>query len=216
MSPHDGPLGESTDGEADRPRPRSRIQKRNRARILDAALDVFSAQGFRGSTLDQIADGAGMSKPNVLYYFDGKEAIHVSLLNALMDRWLDPLRTLQDTDAPLDALMDYVHAKLDMSFTMPRESRLFASEVLQGAPRMSPHLESGLRPLLDEKCALIGGWMAAGRIARTDPRHLVFSIWAVTQHYADFEAQVRVLDDGPVRKAAEAHVDTLFRRLLTP
>jgi AcrR family transcriptional regulator len=60
--------------------------------ILEAALDVFSAQGFRGATLDQIAEVAGLSKPNLLYYFASKEAIHVELLSGLMDTWLDPLR----------------------------------------------------------------------------------------------------------------------------
>ena len=54
----------------------SRIQQRNRYRILDAALDVFSAHGYRGATLDQIAIAAGLSKPNILYYFSNKEQVH--------------------------------------------------------------------------------------------------------------------------------------------
>ena len=73
---------------------------RNRARILDAALDVFSQHGYRGATLDQIADSAGLSKPNILYYFTGKEEIHVTLLHQLMDNWLDPLRELDPTATP--------------------------------------------------------------------------------------------------------------------
>ena len=199
-------------------RPRSRIQTRNRRRILDAALDIFSQHGFRGATLDQIAAQAGMSKPNVLYYFDSKDAIHVTLLNALMAEWLAPLDALNAGADPLSALMDYVHRKLEMSFEMPRESRLFAGEILQGAPRMAPHLDSALAPLFVEKCALIRGWSAAGLIAPVDPEHLIYSIWAVTQHYADFEAQVAALTPEPdgARARATAHVDTLFRRLLAP
>ena len=50
-------------------RPRTRIQQRNRDLILEAALEVFSTHGFRGATLDQIANEAGLSKPNLLYYF---------------------------------------------------------------------------------------------------------------------------------------------------
>lgn len=191
---------------------------RNRERILDAALDVFSSQGFRGATLDEIADRAGMSKPNILYYFDGKEAIHVALLNGLMAKWLAPLEALRDEDSPLDALMAYVATKLDMSRSMPRESRLFANEVLQGAPRMGPHLRAGLKPLFDEKCRLIRRWIEAGRIAPVDPEHLLFTIWAVTQHYADFEAQVDVLVAGQAGgwDRATAHVDGMFRTLLSP
>ncbi|ETX30152.1 TetR family transcriptional regulator C-terminal domain-containing protein [Roseivivax isoporae] len=203
---------------ASTPRPRSRIQTRNRRRILEAALDVFSAHGFRGATLDQIADGAGMSKPNVLYYFDGKEAIHVTLLNALMAEWLAPLEALEEAEDPVEALMGYVMTKLEMSRRLPRESRLFANEILQGAPRMGPHLERGLKPLFDAKCALIRRWAAEGRIAPVDPGHFLFTVWAVTQHYADFEAQVAVLmpDGKAAWSGARRHVDGMFRGMLLP
>ena len=194
---------------------RSRIQTRNRKRILEAALEVFSAHGFRGATLDQIAAEAGLSKPNILYYFDGKEAIHVTLLNQLMETWLDPLEQMSPAGEPLEEILAYLHRKLDMAQAYPRESRLFANEILQGAPRMGPHLESRLKPLVDEKAALIRDWAAAGRIAPVDPRHLIFSIWATTQHYADFEAQVNVLMPGEgVFPGAAEYLDTMYRRML--
>ncbi|GAA6174150.1 TetR family transcriptional regulator C-terminal domain-containing protein [Sulfitobacter pacificus] len=194
----------------------SRIQQRNRRVILDAALDVFSRHGYRGATLDQIAAQAGLSKPNILYYFDGKESIHVTLLNQLMKNWLDPLVKMDPTGDPVEEIMGYVHRKLDMTQEFPRESRLFAGEILQGAPRMRPELETNLKPLFDEKCALIQNWIDQGRLPPLDPRHLIFSIWSSTQHYADFEAQVSLLlgeGDAPFAGAA-AHLDTMFRRLL--
>ena len=194
---------------------RSRIQTRNRKRILDAALEVFSAHGFRGATLDQIAAEAGLSKPNILYYFDGKEAIHVTLLNQLMETWLDPLEQMDPAGEPLEEIIAYVRRKLDMGQADPRESRLFANDILQGAHRMGPPLEKRLKPLVDEKAALIAGWGAAGRIAPVDPRHLIFSIWATTQHYADFEAQVNVLmPEGGVFPGAASYLETMFRRML--
>lgn len=200
----------------------SRIQRRNRKRILDAALDVFSQHGYRGATLDQIAEGAGLSKPNILYYFAGKEEIHVTLLDHLMDRWLEPLRQINPDGAPLEELLTYVQRKLEMSQSYPRESRLFANEILQGAPRIMPLLESDLKPLFDDTVAILQGWIDAGAIAKTDPRHLIFSIWATTQHYADFEAQIGVLMAGAAlskRAASEeagAHLTQLYRRALTP
>ena len=196
----------------------SRIQQKNRKRVLEAALEVFSQHGYRGSTLDQIADTAGLSKPNILYYFNGKEEIHVTLLNRLMETWLDPLAHLDPSGDPMEELLAYTRRKLEMSRTYPRESRLFANEILQGAPRIAPHLESGLKPLVDEKCDLIQQWVDAGRIAAVNPRHLIMSIWSTTQHYADFEAQVRVLEpetDASWR-AAGAHLETMFRKLLQP
>ncbi|WP_294608619.1 TetR family transcriptional regulator C-terminal domain-containing protein [uncultured Roseovarius sp.] len=195
----------------------SRIQQRNRKLILDAALEVFSNHGYRGATLDLIAARAGLSKPNILYYFEGKEDIHVTLLNQLMDSWLAPLREIDPMGDPMEEVLAYVHRKLEMSRDLPRESRLFANEVLQGAPRMAPHLETVLKPLVDDTADLIEGWIAAGKLAAVDPRHLLFSIWATTQHYADFDAQVRVLmDEADVQEGARAHLDMMFRRLLVP
>ncbi|WP_227271118.1 TetR family transcriptional regulator C-terminal domain-containing protein [Roseobacter weihaiensis] len=196
----------------------SRIQQRNRSLILDAALEVFSQHGYRGTTLDQIAERAGLSKPNILYYFEGKEEIHVTLLNQLMETWLDPLVTLDPEGDPLSEILNYVQRKLDMAHELPRQSRLFAGEILQGAPRMGPHLEAGLKPLFDEKCALIQIWMDAGHLRPVDPRHLIFSIWATTQHYADFASQVDVLLQGEPQpqQGAEDYLVTLFTRLLKP
>lgn len=198
-------------------RPRTRIQARNREAILAAALEVFSAEGFRGATVDRIAAAAGLSKPNLLYYFPSKAAIHGALLAGLMDTWLEPLRALDPGGEPLAELLAYVRRKLEMSRTMPRESRLFANEILHGAPNFAPHLAADLKPLVDEKASVIARWAAEGRIAPVDPHHLIFSIWALTQHYADFDVQVRtVIGPADPWPAAERHLVTLFTRLLTP
>ncbi len=195
----------------------TRIQKRNRRRILDAALEVFSAQGFRGATLDQIAAEAGLSKPNLLYYFDSKEAIHGALLQDLLATWLDPLRAIDARGEPRAEIMAYMRRKLQMSREYPRESRLFANEILQGAPRLSDFIATELKALVDDRARLIRRWIAQGRLAPVDPHHLIFSIWALTQHYADFDAQIRLIRDSADPMAgAEAFLETLFERLLAP
>jgi TetR/AcrR family transcriptional regulator len=139
-----------------------------------------------------------MSKPNLLYYFRRKEDIHEALIQRLLKTWLAPLRELSEIGDPIAELRGYIRRKLEMARDYPRESRLFANEILQGAPRIMPLLEGELKTLVDEKAAVITGWMRAGRIATTDPRHLIFSIWATTQHYADFDVQVRAVL-GPER-----------------
>jgi TetR/AcrR family transcriptional regulator len=197
-------------------RQKTRIQTRNSEVILEAALEVFSTHGFRGATLDQIADAAGLSKPNLLYYFASKEAIHQALLSQLLDAWLDPLRAMNPAGDPVTEVLAYVRRKLELSRDFPRESRLFANEVLQGAPRMRAAIEGDLKTLVDEKAAILTAWMEQGRIARVHPVHLIFSIWALTQHYADFDVQVRaVLGPGhdPFAEAA-VFLETLIRRLL--
>ena len=172
---------------------RTRIQTEKRELILEAALDIFSTHGYRGATIDQIAEAAAMSKPNLLYYFKGKEDIHETLMQRLLDTWLAPLKELDDIGDPLTELRSYIRRKLEMARDFPRESRLFANEILQGAPRIMPMIEGELKSLVDEKAEIIKGWMRAGKIIRTDPYHLIFSIWATTQHYADFDVQVRAV-----------------------
>lgn len=196
----------------------SRIQARNRQAILDAALEVFSAQGFRGATVDQIAEVAGLSKPNLLYYFPSKEAVHAELLARLLDTWLDPLRALDPKGTPMAELLAYMRRKLDLSRDYPRESRLFANEILQGAPRIMEALTGELKALVDDKAAVIARWQAEGHLAALPPHHLIFSIWALTQHYADFDVQVRaVLGEGHDPYAeAQDFLDRLFTRLLAP
>ena len=180
-----------------RKRARTRIQREKQDAILEAALDVFSREGFRGATIDQIAEAAGMSKPNLLYYFPKKEEIYTRLLTTMLDTWLEPLRQLDDVGDPVAEIRSYIRRKLEMSRDFPRESRLFANEMLQGAPRMLGLLETDLKQLVDDKAKVLEGWMDAGKIRRTDPYHLIFSIWATTQHYADFDVQVRaVLGQG--------------------
>jgi TetR/AcrR family transcriptional regulator len=201
---------------ASAPAGRTRIQARNRAAILEAALTVFSATGYRGATVDEIAREAGLSKSNLLYYVPTKAAIYEALLTTLLDTWLEPLRALDPGGVPQEELITYVRRKLQMSREMPRESRLFAGEVLAGAPVIGATLGTDLRALVDEKAAIIAGWAAAGRIARVDPHHLIFSIWALTQHYADFDTQVRAVL-GPEREPfaeADAFLAQLFTRLL--
>lgn len=194
----------------------TRIQKKNQAAILAAGLVVFSQYGFRGSTLDQVAEEAGLSKPNLLYYFRSKDAIYTALLERLLENWLEPLREIDADGDPVEELLAYAKRKLDMSQHFPRESRLFANEIIQGAPRMGEVLSGELRDLVDDISVIINDWVAKGRIKPVDPRHLIFSIWAQTQHYADFDVQVRaILGDVDPFDGAEAYLEAMLRGLLT-
>ncbi len=197
----------------------TRIQKKNTTTILEAALDVFSIYGFRGSTVDQIAQAAGMSKPNLLYYFPTKDAIYTALLNGLLENWLNPLYDMDANGDPRTEILSYVHRKLDMAQSFPRESRLFANEIIQGAPRILDLLTGELKTLVDDKATIVRLWAEQGKIARIDPYHLFFSIWALTQHYADFDTQVKaVIGDtahDPFPQARE-HLDHMFTSMLKP
>jgi TetR/AcrR family transcriptional regulator len=198
--------GHSTNtARAGKTRKRTRIQAENEVRILDAALEVFSTYGFRGATVDQIATLARMTKPNLLYYFRRKQDIYLAVLNRTHEMWLKPLEDLDPEGDPATEITAYVDRKLEMSRENPKASRLFAMEVIQGAPVLGNVLAGRLKTLVDEKAAIIRRWVAEGRLAAIDPYHLIFMIWATTQHYADFEVQIRAVL-GP-RAERAAHFD---------
>jgi TetR/AcrR family transcriptional regulator len=178
------------------PKKATRIQRRNRKAILEAALQAFSAYGFRGATIDAIAEKAGMSKPNLLYYFPSKEAIYVAVLEDTLEEWLQPLAELDPTGDPVEEIGRYIEAKLAMSEARPEASKLFANEILHGAPAIGDFLRGPMKALVDAKGAVIGRWIADGRLAAVDAHHLIMMIWAVTQHYADFDVQVRAVLGG--------------------
>jgi TetR/AcrR family transcriptional regulator len=204
-----------------RAKPLTRIQREKQDVILEAALDVFSEKGFLGATIDQIAEAAGMSKPNLLYYFPRKEEIYKRLMTSMLDIWLQPLRELDSVGDPVPEIRSYIRRKLEMSRDFPRQSRLFAGEMLQGGPRIVDVLEGDLKGLVDEKAKVLEGWMDAGKLRRTDPYHLIFSIWATTQHYADFDVQVRAVlgrdrgGEGRFEDAAR-FLETLFMHGVLP
>jgi len=202
-------------------KPRTRIQREKQDLILEAALDVFSLHGFRGATIDQIAEAAGMSKPNLLYYFASKEEVHRRLLTEMLDLWLAPLRELDADGDPIPELRSYIRRKIEMARDFPRESRLFANEMLQGAPHAIDVLEGELRQLVDDKASVLEAWMKQGKLALADARHLIFSIWATTQHYADFDVQVRAVlgeDRGGEARFEDAarYLEHLFMDGLLP
>ncbi|MBD8066206.1 TetR/AcrR family transcriptional regulator [Devosia sp. PTR5] len=202
-------------------RPLTRIQREKQDTILEAALEVFSAHGFRGATIDQIAEVAGMSKPNLLYYFPRKEEIYRRLISELLVTWLAPLREMDEEGDPFTEIRSYIRRKLEMARDFPRESRLFANEMLRGAPHIEDMIAIDLKALVDEKAKVLLAWMEQGKIARTDPYHLIFSIWATTQHYADFDVQVRAVlgkdrgGEGRFEDAAR-YLEHLFMHGLTP
>jgi len=161
--------------------------------ILSAALDIFSRYGLHGASMEQIALQADVSKTNLFYYFNSKEALYFSVLQRVLTLWLKPLVEFSIEQDPIVALKGYIKHKLSFSRDHQAESRLFCIEMLQEAPILRPELESSLRELVNNKTKIIEEWIKQKRLRPINPRHLLFTIWATTQHYADFSIQVEVL-----------------------
>jgi TetR/AcrR family transcriptional regulator len=169
---------------------KGQIRQTNEAHILSAAERVFAGAGFGGATMAAIADDAGLPKANLHYYFGSKQDLYRAVLAQILQDWLAPMHVITPEADPKAAIEAYIRAKMALSAQRPHASRVFANELLHGAPVVKGLLETDLRDLVRQKAKVITQWVRAGRIAPVDPVHLFFTIWAATQTYADFEVQV--------------------------
>jgi TetR/AcrR family transcriptional regulator len=182
---------------------KTRIQLRNEERILDAAQEVFATYGYQGATIDEVAERAGISKPNLHYYFKRKRDLYLAVLRRTLEIWLVPLRELDRTGDPAVEIGNYIAQKVELSRRYPAASRVFANEIVQGAPFLKGYLQTNLREVVERKAAVIQHWIDEGKLAPIDPYHLIFLIWAATQHYADFIPQIKAVMN--VSRLNQAH-----------
>jgi TetR/AcrR family transcriptional regulator len=195
----DGPGEASSRTERSQPagRPaRSQVREDNEKLILEAAEAVFAELGFKGATTGAIAERAGLPKANVHYYFPSKHDLYRDVMARVLERWLAAADSLDDSDDPEEALGRYIAAKMELSRTRPLGSRIFAGEIMRGAPVIEDHLETTLKNWLVSRSAIVRRWIDEGKLAPVDPKVLFYLIWASTQHYADFARQIEVLNDG--------------------
>ena len=195
---------------------RSQAVNAKKQAILTAALNTFSQYGIHGTRLEQVAEQAGVSKTNLLYYFPSKEALYVAVMQQILDIWLAPLKAFREDLAPLVAIKEYIRLKLEVSRDYPQASKLFCLEMLQGAPLVMDELTGDLKTLVADKSAIIAAWVNAGKLAPIDPHHLIFMIWATTQHYADFATQVEAVTGKTLRDEAffQQTVETVQRSII--
>ncbi|PXX95592.1 TetR family transcriptional regulator [Halomonas sp. LBP4] len=165
-------------------------RERNEREILAAAERVFARHGYRGASLQDIAEQAGLPKSNVLYYMGSKRGLYVRLLERMMERWNALLDDISVEDDPAEVLEAFIRSKMQLSRRHPEGSRLFAAEILGGAPFLQEYLSGGLRDWVQARARVFEQWAERGLMDPVDPVWLIFLIWSATQHYADFETQV--------------------------
>ena len=192
---------------------KTRIQQHNERKILDAADVVFAKFGYSGATIDTIADRARISKPNLHYYFKTKRILYLAVLGRVLARWLAPLTTLDPEGDPTTELARYIEAKLELTRRYPSASRVFANEILHGAPELGGYLRTDLKRTVELKTGVIAHWIETGQLVEVEPLHLLFLIWAATQHYADFAPQVKALMN--VKRLGEPEFRSVQRSLVS-
>ncbi len=196
---------------------KGQIRQANEALILAAAERVFAGAGFGGATMAAIAEASGLPKANLHYYFGSKQALYRAVLARTLTDWLLPAQAITPEADPKAAIENYIRAKMALSAQRPHASKVFANELLHGAPVVKTLLATELRDMVTTKAAVLQGWIDAGRMAPVNPVHLFFTLWAATQTYAVFDEQVCAVLGRPELTAqdhaqATEHVVSLMLR----
>jgi len=194
-----------------------RVRVRNQAALLRGAERVFARAGFAGATVADIATEAGVPKANLHYYYRTKRDLYRAVLTNILALWLTETDGIVADADPRTALEHYIRAKMRFSREYPEASRVFANEVLHGATEIGGFLSTDLRALVAAKTQVMRDWIKVGKMAAIDPQHLFFAIWATTQTYADFAAQIaavtgsQALSDRDYAHATDAVVAMFLR-----
>lgn len=166
------------------------IRQKNKAIIFNAAKKEFVTHGFKGASIKRISERANIARANIHYYFKDKTDLYQQLLSNIIDVWNTGYDTLNADQEPKVALSAYIRAKVMHSKNDPDSSRIFASELIHGAPILNDYLNTDFKSWLQSKVTVINTWIEKGLIDKVNPYHLLFLIWSSTQHYADFNVQV--------------------------
>jgi len=175
---------------------RQKIRAENEKLILTAAEKVFAEAGFGGATMQLIADMAGLPKANLHYYFATKEELYRRVVQEIFEIWLHAADGFEDSAGPVEAFEGYIEAKMEISRRYPNGSKVWAAEVMHGAPVIQDYLETTLRNWTNGRVTLINRWIAEGKMCAVNPEYLLYMLWATTQHYADFGHQIETLNGG--------------------
>ncbi|WP_417596437.1 TetR/AcrR family transcriptional regulator [Oceanospirillum sp.] len=164
------------------------------SRILRSAEVVFAERGFSGASMERIAERANISKQNLIYYFSNKDLLYKRVLQETLNIWIDKLQLLELSEAdPETSIRHYVKAKMQLSRDYPYGSKVFAHEIIGGAPVLRPYLVSDLKPQFERDINVVNSWINKGFINKIDPPYFFFMVWATTQSYADFSTQMEIL-----------------------
>ena len=197
-------------------RRKAHIRESNEAHLLACAEAVFAERGLEGSSTAMIAERAGLPKANLHYYFPTKLALYRRVLEDLFEDWYRAADTFECSDDPVEAIGGYVRAKMELSRRRPLGSKVWANEIIHGAEHMQDILTQRVKPWLESRVTVIDGWIARGLLAPVDAQTLMYMIWATTQHYADFDAQIRALKGkrALTQKAFEATTEEVVQLVI--
>lgn len=194
---------------------KSKIRERNSQQILKAAEEEFVLHGYKGTSMQSIADRAGLPKANIHYYFQNKANLYQAVLENIMVNWNQVLDDMSPESDPKEVITRFIKSKMQLSYTNPNGSKIFAMEIIQGAPHIKQYISKDMRHWVKEKTTVIQSWIDQGKMAPIDPTQLIFTIWATTQHYADFSTQVlEVMNRRQYEKEDIEHITEFLTNMI--
>lgn len=195
---------------------KAQVRAENTRRIISAAEKVFAKKGFSGGTTQEIADEAGLPKANVHYYFPTKEGLYARVLDDILEEWKEDAAIFDTSDDPETVFRAYIRRKIEHSFTRPYASKVWAMEIIGRGRVFDEQLKQSFLKWNRKKVAQLRKWIREGRLAAVDPQHVMYAIWATTQHYADFEHQIRAVNNGrPLsRRQTERAMESVIQLFL--
>ena len=194
-----------------------RIRAFNEAKILKAAELEFAEQGYKGASINRIALRAKLPKANIHYYFGSKQELYLKVLETILKLWDQSLNEFKPEDDPTVVLHKYIKDKIAFAQSHPVASRIFAKEILSGAPELKTYFNNDYQHWFQARVAVIETWTQQGKILPINPTHFIFLLWSSTQHYADFEAQIlaamgkRKLTQKDYDAASQTLIEIIFR-----
>ncbi|MGB1237209.1 MAG: TetR family transcriptional regulator C-terminal domain-containing protein [Pseudomonadales bacterium] len=195
----------------------AKIRDRKKKIILAAACEVFAKQGYAGTKIADIAQKAELPKPNIYYYFENKEMLYRHVLDSFIQPLLLASLPFDRYDDPAVALSDYIKIKIEISKNHPFASKVFANEILRGAPHLPQDIIEQLTAQTSAAKARLNYWIEQGKMDAIDPLHLLFTLWATTQTYADFDWQIKLhhnseeLSDDVYERATESLINLVLK-----
>ena len=199
----------------------SRLPREQRHQeLVREALRAFGARGYDGTTLEAVAEAAGIRKQTLLYYFPTKEDLFDACVDALIDGLERSLRrVLGGPEEGLDRVESVIRTLFRLAEHWP-EFPLFMREAARRSPQVVQRIADALEPFRKAALAFLERGMGAGEFRRQDPGLLLFTLYTAVVGSLAEAGVLRAVAGEPSGHTAlrrrEQELVTFVRHALAP
>jgi TetR/AcrR family transcriptional regulator len=187
-----------------------------RQRLVDVAVELFTGRGYSATSVREIVNGAGVSKPVLYYHFGNKEGLYLEIMKRLE-------RTLQETLGGLrqgrgsarERIRRFGLGIFDV-FSKNTAAVRFLNAVFWGPPQGAPEfdVDSFLEPLMASIDALVAEGVARGEFRKSAHSALSFGLLGALSFAMDFH--LAHADRSPGREGLARNLDLILAGAAKP